>query len=187
MNRTIRLISTIILLAVTIAALMSIKPLMQQIYPLKHVDVIRAQAEEFDLDPYLIAALIHVESKWREDAVSKKGATGLMQLMPDTAAWVAEQMGIEFEVQDLLDPEMNIMMGCWYLNYLSRRFSSFTAALAAYNGGQGNVQQWLAKEQWDGSFESASDIPFWETRTYLRKLSYTWSIYRRIYDKELGD
>src|SRR5690606_38419303 len=110
-----------------------------------------------------------------------------MQLMPDTAAWIAQQLELEYNEQDLLDPEINIMLGCWYINYLSMRFPSFTAALAAYNGGQGNVQSWLAEDKWDGSFESVSDIPFWETRSYLRKLSYTWDLYRRIYDNRLID
>lgn len=100
---------------------------------------------------------------------------------------IAQQLELEYNEQDLLDPEINIMLGCWYINYLSKRFPSFTAALAAYNGGQGNVQSWLAEDKWDGSFESVSDIPFWETRSYLRKLSYTWDLYRRIYDNRLID
>lgn len=187
MNRTIRILTTILILAVTVLTLMSVKPLLKRIYPLKYEAIIKEQAERFDLEPYLIAALIHVESKWRVNAVSAKGATGLMQLMPDTAAWIAQQLELEYNEQDLLDPEINIMLGCWYINYLSKRFPSFTAALAAYNGGQGNVQSWLAEDKWDGSFESVSDIPFWETRSYLRKLSYTWDLYRRIYDNRLID
>jgi len=77
------------------------------------------------------------------------------------------------------------MLGCWYLAYLRKQFPSFAAALAAYNGGQGNVRQWLSEQIWDGRYETVHNIPFGETRSYMRKVTYTWSIYKKIYDREL--
>lgn len=181
LNRKLRVIVTIVILVVGICLVASIKPIMQRIYPLYFRDVIFEQAQQYDLDPYLIAALIQVESKWNIEAVSSKGATGLMQLMPETAAWISEQSGIHYQIDDLKDPVLNIMLGCWYLNYLRNHFLSLTAALAAYNGGQGNVQKWLAEKQWDGTYAAISDIPFRETRIYMQKVAYTWSIYQKVY------
>jgi len=181
LNRMLRVIVTIVILAAGICMLVSIKPIMRRIYPFHYRDIIFQQASRFEIDPYLIAALIYVESKWNTWAVSPKGATGLMQLMPDTAAWISEQTGGDYQVEDLLEPELNIMLGCWYLNYLRNYFLSLTAALAAYNGGQGNVQKWLADRQWDGTFASVADIPFRETRIYMHRVAHTYSIYQKLY------
>jgi len=166
-------------------ALYSIRPIMQHFYPYNHQDIILEQAQIHDLDPHLIAALIHVESKWNPTAVSPKGAAGLMQLMPDTAQWIAKQIGLVLKDEELFSPQINIMLGCWYLAYLRKQFPSFAAALAAYNGGQGNVRQWLSEQIWDGRYETVHNIPFGETRSYMRKVTYTWSIYKKIYDREL--
>ncbi len=182
LSRTLSILMTIIILVIGIFAIFAIESIMQRIYPYQYSEIIMEAAADYDLDPYLIAALIHVESKWDATAVSSKGATGLMQLMPDTAAWVSEQSGISYSEEDLTNPEINIMLGSWYLAYLRRQFSTSAAALAAYNGGQGNVKQWLQDKLWDGQLETASDIPFWETRGYVRKLTHTWNIYQKLYD-----
>jgi len=183
LNWKLRAITTIVILASGIYLLCLVKPTLQRIYPFHFEAVVYEQARQFDLDPYLIAALIHVESKWNANAVSSKGATGLMQLMPETAAWISEQTGIQYQLEDLMDPELNIMLGCWYLDYLRSHFSSLTAALAAYNGGQGNVQKWLTENQWDGTFAQIADIPFRETRVYMWRIAHTWTIYEKLYQQ----
>lgn len=182
MNRLLTIFAVVIMLVVIFYILVFLKPILKGLYPLDYQDIISKQARTYKIDPLLIAAIINVESKWVTTAVSAKGAAGLMQLMPDTAVWIAAQTGTEFTESDIFDPEINISFGCWYLNYLREQFPSFTAALAAYNGGQGNVRQWLADNRWDGSYETFSDIPFWETRAYIKKISYTWNIYQKIYD-----
>lgn len=157
---------------------------MQHFYPIHYQELITAEAEKYDLDPLLIAAIIHVESRWRADAISPKGATGLMQLMPTTGEWVGSRLQLEISEVDLINPETNIKLGSWYINYLQQQFPTIIAALAAYNGGQGNVRQWLADEVWDGSLTTVADIPFYETRSYVQKIDSTWDIYRKIYEDQ---
>ncbi|NLM26247.1 MAG: lytic transglycosylase domain-containing protein [Firmicutes bacterium] len=181
MKRLFRALVLIVIFLVVTKAI-PFKPFLQYLYPIHHKEIIYENALEYDLDPFLIAAMIHVESSWRANAVSPKGATGLMQLMPETANWVAEQLGLTVTQESLTDPKINIKLGSWYLNYLNQQFPTATAALAAYNGGLGNVHQWLKEERWDGSLETASQIPFWETRAYVHKVIKTWNFYQEIYD-----
>jgi soluble lytic murein transglycosylase len=156
--------------------------------PLRHDDIIRQQAEDKDLDPALIAGVILVESHFL-DQTSHAGAKGLMQLMPETAAYIAQKSGGTAFVQgDLATPQVNIAYGSWYLRHLLDKYDERVAlALAAYNAGQGNVDAWLAEagargEQW----RAADHIPFPETRDYVRKVLEARADYRREYARELG-
>ena len=113
--------------------------------PLRHEDIIRQQAADKDLDPAFIAGVIFAESHFR-DRTSHAGAKGLMQLMPDTAEFIAQKSGgTAFELDDLATPQVNIAYGSWYLRYLLDRYDgSEPLALAAYNAGHGTVDGWLA-------------------------------------------
>ena len=156
--------------------------------PLRHDDIIRQQASDKDLDPALIAGVIFAESHFR-DQTSRAGAKGLMQLMPDTADYIAERSGgTEFVQGDLASPQVNIAYGSWYLRHLLDRYDGRVAlALAAYNAGQGNVDAWLAKSGGSGaSFRAADHIPFPETRVYVEKVLAAREDYRREYATELG-
>lgn len=187
MNRARSTLLVITILIILLLLISVIEPILKHYYPLKYADVIGVQANKHDLDPLLIAALIHVESKWKEVAVSPMEAVGLMQLMPETAHWIATEIDLDYASLDLFDPETNITLGCWYLKYLHMQLPSFTAALAAYNGGQGNVRRWLNEGVWDGSMDSIAEIPFAETRTYIKRIAHTWDIYQRLYDDHWGD
>src|SRR5919197_4645486 len=114
--------------------------------PLRHEDIIRQQAREKGLDPALIAAVIYRESKFR-DQTSKAGAKGLMQILPDTAKFIARKSGgTRFELADLATPQINISYGCWYLRYLLDQYgSNRVAAIAAYNAGRRHVDEWGGK------------------------------------------
>ena len=154
-------------------------------YPIPYVNEISAHVEGTFLDPYLIAALIRVESNFQPEARSLKGATGLMQLMPETAEWVAAQLGLEVAGLDLTDPDTSIRLGTWYLEMLQKEFNgNLVVALAAYNGGRGNVSRWLTEERWNGRLDAVSNIPFLETRLYVQRVLgvYTW--YLRLYRGE---
>ena len=131
--------------------------------PLRHEDVIRQQARDKNLDPALIAAVIYRESKFR-DVTSKAGAKGLMQILPETAHFIARTSGgTEFEQGDLADPQINISYGSWYLRYLLDRYDgNIVAAVAAYNAGHGRVDEWGGKEL------TVEDIRFPETADYTR-------------------
>lgn len=155
-------------------------------YPLSYQILIKKYSDEFNVDPYLIAAIINVESKYDKNAISKKDARGLMQISPITGKWASEELNIDdFDVEDLFDPELNIMIGCWYLSILSQEFdNNLPLMLAAYNAGSGNVVKWLQDEKYSDDGESLKDIPFAETKDYVKKVQRNISIYRVLYEDE---
>jgi peptidoglycan lytic transglycosylase len=147
-------------------------------YPLRYQAIVRAHARNYHLQPALLAAVIEQESKFRSDAKSSAGAIGLMQLQPATAKGIAKYTGgTRFVVSDLYNPELNVRYGAWYLHHLLTKYRDERLALAAYNAGQRNVDQWRAAGQ---------GIQFAETRAYVDKVERLKSIYRRAYGKELG-
>jgi soluble lytic murein transglycosylase len=147
-------------------------------YPLEYEHIVRGHAENYDLDPALLAAVIYRESKFDADASSSEGALGLMQLLPDTAEGIALNTGgSRFRVADLLDPEINVRYGSFYLRRLLRKYEDERLALAAYNAGQTNVDDWLA---------SGGEIRFPETREYVDDVLTARTIYARAYAGELG-
>ncbi len=155
--------------------------------PLRHEDVIRQQAADKGLDPSLIAGVIYTESRFR-DQTSHAGARGLMQITPQTAQYIATKSGgTEFVQGDLASPQINIAYGSWYLRYLLDRYEGrMTLALAAYNGGEGNVDRWRAQAAAEGRELRVRDIPFGETRAYVTGVLDARRSYRRQYRAELG-
>ena len=156
--------------------------------PLAHADVIREQAADKDLDPALIAGVIYAESRFR-DQTSHAGAKGLMQIMPDTADYIARKSGgIAFEQGDLATPRINIAYGSWYLRHLLDKYDDDEGlALAAYNAGLGNVDAWLAEAEASGKdLQIPEGIPFDETRAYVTRVLDVREDYREQYARELG-
>jgi soluble lytic murein transglycosylase len=156
--------------------------------PLRHEDIIRQQAADKGVDASLIAAVIYTESRFR-DQTSHAGAKGLMQLMPGTADYIANLSGgTAFEQGDLATPQINIAYGSFYLHYLLKKYrGSEELALAAYNAGEGKVDEWLAKAAGDGeTFAVSRHVPFPETREYVTKVLGARTQYRKQYASELG-
>jgi soluble lytic murein transglycosylase len=149
--------------------------------PLRHEDIIRQQAAEKEVDAALIAAVIYSESKF-SDATSSAGARGLMQITPEAANEIERLSGgTSFRIDDLSDPEINIRYGTFFLRELLDRFGGDeAAALAAYNAGPSNA------EEWGGSDLNVSDIPFPETRAYVEEVLDKRNAYRDKYGQELG-
>lgn len=156
------------------------RPMMKKVCPLKYSEEILLSANENDLSPFLIASIIRVESSFDKRAVSRKGAVGLMQLMPSTAAWLGEIKEIKIDEYSLEDPVINIALGCYYFRTLLEEFGKIPA-LAAYNAGRGNLEKWLKEEIWDGSWENRTDIPFPETRAYVIKVIIFEHWYKYLY------
>jgi soluble lytic murein transglycosylase len=143
-------------------------------YPLRYEQIVRGHAKNYDLDPALLAAVIYQESKFRADAKSSSGAIGLMQLRPDTAEGIAIRTGgARFRISDLYNPEINVRYGSWYLRHLLDKYGDEKDALAAYNAGQRNVDEWRAE---------GKGIQFPETRAYVERVEHLKHVYARAYD-----
>lgn len=155
--------------------------------PLHYSSVIRRQAAEKHLDPALVAAVIYAETKF-DPRTSTAGAVGLMQLMPRTATFLAGRSGATtFSTADLSTPDVNIAYGSYYLRYLLDEYHGSTVlALAAYNGGETNVDDWVKSAQADRQRFRIGDIPFPETRAYVQRVLQARADYRRTYASQLG-
>ena len=147
-------------------------------YPLRYEEIIRGHAQNYSLDPQLVAAVIYQESKFDADAVSESGAVGLMQLLPSTGQGIADRTGGDaWTPEDLHDPELNIRYGSWYLRHLLDKYGDEALALAAYNAGQTNVDRWR---------EEGVGIQFPETRAYVERVQKLKQTYADAYAEELG-
>ena len=155
--------------------------------PLRHEDIIRQQAADKGLSPALVAGVIYTESHFR-DQTSPAGAKGLMQITPATARDIARKSGgTAFELGDLSTPQVNISYGTFHLRYLLDRYGgNEILALAAYNGGEGNVDRWIDAEARRGGSLEVADIPFRETREYVGRVLTAEREYRATYARELG-
>jgi peptidoglycan lytic transglycosylase len=176
-------VSLVVLLAVAgagFAYVYSTKPAWYERmrYPLSYEHIVVGHAENYDLDPALLAAVIYRESRFDARARSSSGAIGLMQLLPATAKGIAVHTGgTQFEVEDLYDPEINVRYGSFYLRRLLTKYGDTSLALAAYNAGQANVDGWRAR---------GKGIVFPETREYVDSVLETRDIYAEAYRDDLG-
>lgn len=181
-----KVIKRAFVLILIVILLMNGKNIGKHFFPLKYSEHIFEYSQQYDLDPYLVAAVIKTESNFEEKAKSNKNAYGLMQITGDTAEWAAEKMDIAYPGDSMLyDPEFNIRMGCWYLDDLRREFNgNMELVLAAYNGGRGNVQKWLNNEENSADGKNLHYIPFKETDKYVKKVKVNYSVYKYLYGKE---
>src|SRR3984957_19971082 len=155
--------------------------------PLSDASVIREQAADKHLDPALIAGVIYAETKF-DPRTSSAGALGLMQILPETANFIARRSGgVRFTTSDLATPQINVAYGSYYLRYLLDHYSGDEMlAVAAYNGGLSNVDAWVAKAREAGRTLSVSEIPFPETQAYVQKVMRAQAEYRAVYPRQLG-
>lgn len=171
----------IVLVAIVVG--LSSPGLWQTLNPLPYRPLLVAAADRASLSPYLVAAVVRVESKGDPRAISRRGAVGLMQLMPDTARWAAVRMGKPSPThRDLVSPQFSLDVGSWYLAYLLKQYGNDPVlALAAYNAGQGTVGHWLATGAWDGSLAQVNRVPYPETREFVRLVISGYRAYQTLY------
>jgi len=154
-------------------------------YPLEYRDEIQRISREYNLSPALIASVIRNESSFRPTVESDVGARGLMQVMPETAEWIAHKLKIDnYSFDQLNDPETNIRFGCWYLNYLSTLFHGDPlCVVCAYHAGQGEVSSWLTNPSIssDGMTTSVDRLPDGPTKTYAGRVTRDYGIYQAKY------
>lgn len=144
-------------------------------------------SEKNNIDPFLVAAIIKNESNFDHKAVSNVGAVGLMQIMPETGQWIANQMGLKnYEDGDLYKVQTNIRMGCWYVSELDSEFHhNLTLLMMAYNAGRGQTKAWMKENNWDYNFNDPRAIPYKETREYVIKVLHDRDRYYQLYREKL--
>ncbi|QKG83974.1 lytic transglycosylase domain-containing protein [Kroppenstedtia pulmonis] len=152
-------------------------------YPLKYEEQIIYSADATGADPFLVMAIIRVESKFDPHVESHAGAQGLMQLTPNTVNWVVDRGRFSPAFRDSVhDPAINIHMGSWYISGLMREFKgNKVAAIAAYNAGPGNVKKWMESGRWDGTKRNLRQVPYGETRHYVQRVLFFHEKYRNLY------
>lgn len=147
-------------------------------YPLAFWPVVESTSKRFDLDPFLVLSIIREESRFDPEARSPAGALGLMQIMPGTASRIIKKSSSETnQYKDLKDIKTNISIGAFYLKELLRDFNSLTAAIAAYNAGEERVRDWINGGNYRSVDEFIEDIPYDETRNYVKKVLTTYLNY----------
>jgi soluble lytic murein transglycosylase len=189
--REVRVFVIILVMTLVFAvfASVAIDALYKWVYPDKYHDIVTKYSAEYSVPKELVFAVIKVESDFDENAVSSANAVGLMQMMPETFEWLTKDILREHLSAGMLyDPETNIKYGTYYLSRLYNRFGDWDTALAAYNGGEGRVSDWLDDSRYsqDGKKLIVNNIPpeYSETENYVVKVNKALSKYNNLYTEE---
>lgn len=148
-------------------------------------DEIKKYSEKYNMDPLLIASIIKVESDYDNGAHSNQNAKGLMQLLDASAKHSAELIGEEYYPDKLKDVDYNLNLGVGYFNYLYKYYNNVDLALAAYNGGIGNVDKWINEKKIDKHDPDPTKIPVEETRQYVIKINSNYDLMKVFYEDGL--
>lgn len=155
--------------------------MLKTLYPMKYSDIVESYAEENNLSPWFVYAVIKCESDFVPDAVSHTGAVGLMQIMPDTFTWISGKLGEENDFNKASQPGVNVKYGCYLYGYLTQKYESEETAVAAYHAGIGNVNKWLKNDKYSLDGKTLHTIPFPTTAKYVKKVIMTENIYKKLY------
>lgn len=171
------------ILILIIILILNMSRIAKMFFPIYYPEYIYKYSHDYNLNPYLVAAVIKTESNYNPKAQSVKNAYGLMQITSDTGEWAAKEMKLNnYETEKLLEPEFNISMGCWYIDNLKKEFNNnIDLVLAAYNGGRGNVEKWLVDSTHSKDGKNLHYIPFKETDKYIKKVKVSYNIYKFLY------
>ncbi len=150
------------------------------LYPRAYWETVEALSKKYDIDPFLVLSVMREESRFDPDARSVAGALGLMQLMPRTASRLDRKLGLGLDgAGDILNAQNNLRLGIYYLSRLEKEFGSYTYAVAAYNAGEENVKKWIRNRKYHSADEFIEDIPFAETRNYVKRVITAFFEYKR--------
>lgn len=189
----IKLIKKIIILIIFAIIVLSIlgkinyktirNQILKKIYKQEYIEYVKKYAKEYEVDEYLIYAIIKAESNFNQNAVSHREAKGLMQLIYSTAEDIAKRINIEINEEKVLEPDTNINLGTKYISMLIQKYNNINLALAAYNAGSGNVDDWIEKGTLKSDGSDIENVPFTETNNYVRKILRDYEIYKNIYEE----
>lgn len=181
----------VLILFLLVFVIFAVEGASRMLHPLKYKEYVVKYSNKYDVDPYLVYSIIKAESSFKADATSNRSARGLMQITDETGKWAAENMGLkEFKPEHLYEPETNISIGCWYLSRLYKQFETSVnlpedlrkLVLAAYNAGPTRVDTWLKDKSLSSSGNSLDEIPYKETRNYVKRVNNYYMIYKKLYD-----
>ena len=156
------------------------------LYPTEYTEYVEKYAKEYNIPEYIIFSIINVESRFDEKAISTAGAVGLMQMLPSTFTWLSslEHLNENLSPNELFKPEVSIRYGTYYLRYLFEKFYDWDLVFAAYNGGEGNVVEWLKNKEYTDRNGKLIKIPFPETEKYVKKVNRNVEYYHDTYYKD---
>jgi len=157
--------------------------LLKKLFPMPHLEIVKKHAADNKLKVTLVYSVMKTESGFRTEAVSPKGAVGLMQITENTGRWIADKLGDrDYDCEDLKKPEINIKYGCWYLSYLLEQFEGNNElALAAYNAGEGTVRRWIDENAIEWRGPEIKSVPYPETERYLMRVNRIYFVYKTLY------
>ena len=180
---TFKKIITLILASIILFSLIyfGTSSLLKSLYPLKYEEYVEVYAKENNLEPAFVYAVIKCESGFDKNAVSYVGATGLMQIMPDTFKWINSKLGEDKDYSMATDPETSVKYGCFLYAYLLSKYGRVQETLAAYHAGNGNVDKWLNNEAYSSDGKTLHTIPFPSTKKYVKTVMLTQNIYEKLY------
>lgn len=151
-------------------------------YPIKYSSYVEKYSSKYGVDKYLVYSIIKTESKFRKDAVSIRGASGLMQISSNTEKWAVKTL--KMKDVNIFNPDVNIEIGTWYLKRLEKEFKGdLRLMITAYNGGSGNVKKWLKSKEYSRDGKCLDKIPFLETSEYTEKVLKNYKKYKKLYEK----
>ena len=187
MKRLLKFLITLLILASIIFILFKVVKIddiiMKKLYPLKYSEYVEKYAKEYNIDKYMVYAIIKAESNFNENAKSSNDAIGLMQIMETTAIETARKMDLEVTEEDLFKPDLNINIGLKYFTYLLNQYdNNYPLAIIAYNAGMGNVDAWIKDGTIKDDGSDIENVPFKETNNYVRKILRDYEIYKGLYN-----
>lgn len=168
----------LLIVIVAVVLIISTNQMMKFIYKTEYSEYVEKYAKEYNIDKYLIYAVIKNESNFDKSATSNKDAKGLMQIMNATGEEMANKLNIENE---LYNEETNIQLGVFYLSELIEKYDNYLIAIAAYNAGIGNVDSWIERGTIKADGSDVENIPYRETNNYVRKVYRDYKIYEKLY------
>lgn len=185
-NKWKRMITIIIVILIVVLIFILFKDkILKMLYPKTYSEIISTYSKEYDVEENLIYAVIKAESNFNNEAISHKGAIGVMQIMEETAKEIARQIGLELNNDNVREEiaklENNINLGTKYLSTLLEKYNNKEIALAAYNAGIGTVDNWIEKGIIKDDGSDIENIPYKETNNYVRKILRDYNIYSDIY------
>ena len=173
----------IIIIIMVLTILVFQMQVLPKLYPKEYSEYVEKYAKEYEIDPLWIYSIVKAESNYKINAKSKSNAIGLMQIMLSTAKEIGSEINFEEDITEekLYEPETNIQIGTAYFKILLEKYNNTNLALIAYNAGMGNLDKWLEQGIIDPQGENLENIPYAETKNYVKKILQNYKVYSEIY------